>query len=167
MDLLSFRRKNVTRLMIRLYAATKAFGSDKVLSVSPAADIEKNETVLGADVRLWGSEDGCCDWLIPQLYFGFQHETRPFAQCAAEWKALCKNKNVRLLGGLAAYKIGKSDVFAGAGAEEWTHAKTILGDQVQTLRQTGFNGFALFSASFLNFDKKLCAIVLKNLKDVL
>ena len=166
-DLLSFRRQNVSRLMKRLYAATKAFGSDKVLSVSPAADIEKNETVLGADVRLWGSEDGCCDWLIPQLYFGFQHETRPFAQCAADWKALCKNKNVRLLGGLAAYKSGKKDVFAGAGAEEWTHAKTILGDQVLALRQTGFDGFALFSASFLNFDKKLCAIVLKNLKDVL
>lgn len=166
-DLLSFRRENVSRLMQRLYKAVKSFGSDKVLSVSPSADIEKNETVFGADVRRWGREAGFCDWLIPQLYFGFLHETRPFVRCAEAWKALCKNKSVRLLGGLAAYKIGKSDAFAGAGAEEWTHAKTILGDQVLALRKAGFGGFALFSASFLRFDKKLCATVLKNLKDVL
>ena len=166
-DLLSFRRKNVSALLQKLYQEVKSFGSDKVFSVSPSVDIEKNENVFAADVKLWGSADGYCDWLIPQIYFGFSHETRPFEQCAKEWRTLCTNKNVRLLCGLAAYKVGKDDSFAGSGSAEWTASETILGDQVKALRKHGYDGFALFSASFLNFDKKLCAKVLKNLKDVI
>ena len=166
-DLLSFRRKNVSALLQELYQEVKSFGSDKVFSVSSSADIEKNENVFAADVKLWGSADGYCDWLIPQIYFGFSHETRPFEQCAKEWRTRCTNKSVRLLGGLAAYKVGKEDPFAGTGIAEWTSSETILGDQVKALRKCSYDGFALFSASFLNFDKKLCAKVLKNLKDVI
>ena len=166
-DLLSFRKENVSRLVRTLYKTVKSFGAEKVFSVSPSADIEKNETVYAADVRLWGSADGYCDWLIPQIYFGFRHETRPFGETAKDWRALCTGKNVRLLAGLAAYKIGRDDLFAGTGSAEWTQNATILGDQVQLLRQNGYDGFSLFSASFLNFDQKIRAKVLKNLKDVL
>ncbi len=166
-DLLSFRKAHVSRLVRMLYRTVKESGKEKVFSISPAADIEKNEQVFAADVRLWGSENGYCDWLIPQIYFGMHHETRPFAACVKEWRALCTSRNVRLLAGLAAYKIGKEDAFAGTGSEEWKRNTAILGDQVLLLRQNGLDGFALFSASFLNFDKKLCAKVLKNLKDVL
>ena len=166
-DLLSYRRANVSRLVQGLYAAVKSFGSEKIFSISPSADIEKNEKVYAADVRLWGSADGYCDWLIPQIYFGFSHETRPFEDCAKAWQALCSGKNVRLLGGLAAYKIGKHDPFAGAGGAEWQTNAAVLSDQVRTLRRFGYAGFALFSATFLNFEQKVSAKVLKNLKDVI
>ena len=166
-ELAAFRRANVSSLLRRLYQTVKSFGAEKVFSVSPAADIEKNENALGADVRLWGSKDGFCDWLIPQLYFGFCHETRPFETSARAWRNLCTNKNVRLLAGLAAYKVGKEDAYAGSGKGEWTENPALLAEQVQVLRREGYDGFALFSSTFLNFDKKLSAKVLKNLKDVL
>ena len=166
-DLFAFRRENVSRLLRSLYAALKSFGAEKIFSVSPAADIERNENVLFADVKRWACEDGFCDWLIPQIYFGFANETRPFEDCAAQWRTLCGGRNVRLLGGLVAYKIGRDDLFAGSGRVEWKTDAAILKHQVLTLRSLGYDGFALFSASFLNFDKKLSAKVLKNLKDVL
>ena len=166
-SLTAFREANVSLLVRALYQTVKSFGKEKIFSVSPAADIEKNETALCADVRRWGSEDGFCDWLIPQVYFGFQHETRPFTETVQAWRALCTGKNVRLLIGLAAYKIGKEDAFAGTGRAEWQNAPTILADQVTALRACGCGGFALFSVSFLNFEQKLSSKVLKNLKDVI
>ena len=52
-DLASWRRENVNSLVSAMYLKVKSFGEDKIFSVSPAGNIEKNYTQLYADVYSW------------------------------------------------------------------------------------------------------------------
>ena len=151
-----WRRLQVTALVRALYRTVHAFGDTLVFSVSPGGKISNNYTKSFADVASWCDDDGCCDWMIPQLYFGFQHATLPFEQTAKQWRDLCKNKNVRLIGGLALYKDGKEDPFAGKGKDEWLQNDELITRQVTVLRQLGYDGFSLYSAQFVNFQRNAC-----------
>ncbi|MGN1442496.1 MAG: glycoside hydrolase family 10 protein, partial [Acutalibacteraceae bacterium] len=101
-----WRRENVNKLVRSIYNAVKDFGDDKLFSISPSGDIEKNRSVHYADVTRWLKEDGYCDVMIPQIYYGFLNESQPFEKCLEEWEnAACGD--TRLWVGLALYKIGK------------------------------------------------------------
>lgn len=168
LSLEEWRRENVSSLISGIYCAVKACSKSKIFSISPCADIEKNEKLHYADVKKWCSEEGYCDMIIPQIYFGFDNEAMPFEGCANCWKELCKDKRVFLCAGLAAYKIGKEDAFAGeSGKDEWKENSDILKRQVELLRNIGYNGFCLYSVQFVNFNENLCKKELKNLSDVL
>ena len=168
MSLEEWRRENVSSLISGIYCAVRACSKNCIFSVSPSGDIAKNQSRLFADVRKWCSEDGYCDLIIPQIYFGFDNETQPFESCANQWAELCKSRKVRLCAGLAVYKAGKEDSFAGeSGKNEWIENSDILKRQVEYLRENGFDGFCLYSSQFVNFNEKLCSKELKNLNDVL
>lgn len=143
-----WRRNNVNAFVAAAYSAVKSCGGDKIFSISPAAGIEKNKTQLFADVELWLSEPGYADWIIPQLYFGFNNSVLPFADTFEKWAALPKAENVRLMCGLAAYKCGDSDENAGSGSGEWLERSDILLRQLVYIRTHGnFCGFVLFSCN--------------------
>ena len=168
LSLEEWRKENVSSLISGIYCAVKANSKSKIFSISPCADIAKNQQRLFADVEKWCSEDGWCDMIIPQIYFGFENETLPFESCANQWAKLCKSKKVLLCAGLAVYKAGKEDTFAGdSGKNEWKENSDILKRQVEYIRENGFDGFCLYSSQFVNFNEKLCSKELKNLNDVL
>lgn len=149
-----WRRENVSRLVRSIYETVKAFGDDKIFSVSPSGNIEKNISVHYADVRRWLREDGYCDVMIPQIYFGFENESQPFEKCLAEWKkAACGN--TKLFAGLALYKIGQPDEYAGeTGKDEWTQNCDIIARQVKAAAESGIDGYCLYSIKFVNFQEK-------------
>ena len=164
----SWRRAQVNALMRALFQVTKEKSAETLLTVSPAADIAKNETALFADVKRWCAEDGYCDRVMPQIYFGFQNEARPFDRCLAEWIDLCGGRAQRLWVGLAVYKIGADDPFAGVrGRNEWVDDPALLQKQVALLREKGCGGFCCFRLEFVNFHEKLCAKAFQNAPDVL
>lgn len=155
LDLDSWRRENVNTLVSGIYSAVKENSKRKILSISPGGDIEKNLSVYYADVERWGNEDGFCDVLIPQIYYGFKNESKPFEKCAIRWKNAVKNKNVRLCAGLALYKRGKEDKFAGeSGKDEWKE-DGIIARQIETLKEQNYDGFCLYSLQFVKFNEKL------------
>ncbi|MGN1195549.1 MAG: glycoside hydrolase family 10 protein, partial [Acutalibacteraceae bacterium] len=82
----SWRKENVNKLVRSIYSAVKSFGEDKLFTISPGGDIEKDICTHYADVKLWLKEDGYCDMVIPQIYFGFENESQPFEECFEEWK---------------------------------------------------------------------------------
>ena len=141
-----WRRSNVNSLVSSLYTTVKQYGRDKIFSISPAGNIEKNKTELYADVALWCS-GGYADMIIPQIYFGFEHQTHGFTKCMADWYNL-KGSNVKMPVGLALYKSGTEDSFAGTGKTEWLSADDIITRQVQQIRSTGGDGFVVFSTEF-------------------
>lgn len=149
-----WRRENVNRLVRSLYGTVKSFGEDKIFSISPSGDIERDITVHYADVKRWLEEDGYCDMLIPQIYFGFENESLPFEECLAQWKkAACGNTGLSV--GLALYKIGKPDEYAGeTGKGEWTENCDVIARQVKAVRESGIDGFCLYSIKFVNFQEK-------------
>ena len=116
--------------------------------------IDKNYSTLYADVRRWAAYSGYCDWLIPQTYTGFEHESAPFRKTVGQWLALQRNANVRLLFGLAAYNCGVDDPNAGSGRKEWINNSDILPRQILYLREcSGCSGFAMFSYSYIFGEK--------------
>ncbi len=164
LDLASWRRENVSTLLSTLYSAVKSFGEDKIFSVSPSGDIAKCYNESYADVYLWCREEGYCDMIIPQIYFGFEHGKLPFTRCLEDWTALCSPGKVKLTVGLALYKAGQEDAYALSGKDEWVNNSDILARQVQTLKEKNCYGYALYSGSYIDFSEKFFAEELNNLK---
>lgn len=161
-----WRRENVNSLVSAIYVKVKSFGNDKIFSVSPAGNIDKDYNELYADVYAW-CKGGYCDMILPQIYFGFENSSLPFEECLESWLSITDINKVRLVPGLALYKCGKEDVFAGDGKDEWQKNNDIIKRQVLSLRENGCSGFALYSSSYINFSETFSAEELNNLKSVL
>lgn len=153
-----WRRELVSQFVAGLYRAVHNASETAVLSVSPAADIEKNADTHYADTVRWMREPGFADWMIPQVYYGFAHETLPFERTAKAWAALERHAGLKLIFGLAAYKIGQEDEYAGSGKTEWQTHDDMLARQLALIRKLpGYSGFAIYSCAGL-FRKNLTDI---------
>lgn len=145
-NLSEWRREQVNTFISGLYSAVKAIKPEALVGISPAADIEKNENNLYADVRRWGSQRGYVDYLLPQVYFGFENQTRPFMKSVKEWSELVTCPDVKLYYGLAAYKQGERDEYAGSGAEEWIKNGDVIERQIEEIRKIpNCGGYSLYS----------------------
>lgn len=151
LSLPDWRRENVNALIGGIYGEVKRFSPEKVFSISPSGNIEKNFSKYFADVQKWAGEDGWCDLLIPQIYFGFENESLPFEKTALQWKEISKSKSLCLCPGLALYKQGKDDPNAGeSGRNEWIENADVILRQIKFLEENGFDGYCLYSLDFLN-----------------
>lgn len=167
LSLEDFRREQVNTLVKALYSLVKSFGEDKVFSISPCGDINKAYNELFCDVYSWCAKDGFCDIIIPQIYFGFQNETLPFKECLDSWCEITDQSKTKLAVGLALYKAGQADNFAGKGKNEWTKSDDVLKRQIEYLYEKGCCGFSLYSASYINFSKTIFKNELNNIKSVI
>ena len=167
LSLSEWRRENVNALVSGVYSLVKSFGDDMVFSISPSADIEKCRNVFYCDVEKWCRDEGFADYIIPQIYFGFQNESMPFESVLEEWEELACEGSVQLVCGLAAYKSGVEDSNAGSGKNEWLQNVNILSRQYeQVLRSPLWQGFALFSYSYC-FGENVNEISKKEIKNLL
>ena len=87
---------------------------------------------------------GYVDYLCPQLYSGFENAALPYEKEADTWAALPRAAGVRLFAGLAVYKTGETDLFAGSGNNEWQNRSDILLRQAQYAAENGYAGVSLF-----------------------
>ncbi len=141
-----WRRENVNALVSAIYSIVHTYNG-VIFSISPSADISKNRNQLYADVELWLKKDGYADLIIPQIYFGFEHEKMPFEEIAEKWSKLRHSDTVSLACGLAPYKQGTVDDLAGAGYDEWVTNSNIIERQKQYIRSLDYCGYVLFSYS--------------------
>ena len=165
-DIASYRRESVNSLISAIYLKVKSFGDDKMFSISPAGNIDKNYNQLYADVYSW-CKGGYCDIILPQIYFGFENQTLTFDSCFDRWLSITDSEKVSLIPGLALYKCGQEDAFAGSGKDEWQTQDDVISRQVEYLREKKCKGFALYSSSYINFSETFVAEELNNLKNML
>ena len=144
-----WRCENVNSLVAALYSLVHSVNSDAVFSISPAGDIHKNKDSHYADVELWLSQKGYADWIVPQIYYGFENEFKPFENTANKWLKLAEKSEIKLICGLALYKEGKMDKAAGIGLNEWVEHNDIIERQIDYVDSVGFDGYSLFSYSSL------------------
>ena len=69
--------------------------------------------------------------------------------------------------GLALYKSGTEDSFAGSGKNEWQQSNDIITRQVKHIRNTGGDGFVIFSTEFFLRQTGSAAAELESLKQYL
>ncbi|MCQ2462467.1 MAG: hypothetical protein MJ177_03560, partial [Clostridia bacterium] len=71
----------------------------------------------------------------------------PFENCLSRWLSVCSTDKLAV--GLALYKQGKTDVYAGDGADEWINDSSVIEKQLKLCSQNGC-GVCLFSYSFFD-----------------
>ena len=112
--------------------------------VSPEGNIQNNYEKNYADVKRWLREDGYVDFIMPQIYYGFENSIKPFIDTALEWQDFIQN-NVSLYIALAFYKVGKFDLYAKEGKEEWIHHSDMIMREIIVSRNLKYyQGFSLF-----------------------
>jgi uncharacterized lipoprotein YddW (UPF0748 family) len=145
-----WRRENVNSLVSDIHTAVKAKNENLIFSISPSGDIEKNVTDYYADIPEWCETGGYADWIIPQLYYGFNNENKPFEEVCLKWLSLERSETVKLSFGLAVYKYGREDKYAGSGMTEWQENTDIISRQISYFKTQNINvGFVLYSYSYI------------------
>ncbi len=141
-----YRRRNINSLVTSIYIVVKNFDEDLCFSISPSGDIDKNYNNHYADVKKWLTEDGYADYIIPQIYFGYENEDMPFKNTLTQWTSVNSSK---LIIGLGIYKSGKIDSYAKSGEQEWLNNSDIISRQITDVINKDLKGFSLYSSSFL------------------
>ncbi len=144
-----YRRAQVNGLISAVWSLCQQ--EDRVFGVSPMALPEKCRATAYADVALWMRQRGYIDYICPQIYYGFDHGSIPYASTLEKWTAMPRREDIALYVGLALYKAGlEEDPYAGDGKAEWAKNHNILARQVETARNTGrVSGFVLFRYDYM------------------
>ncbi|MCL2054925.1 MAG: family 10 glycosylhydrolase [Oscillospiraceae bacterium] len=145
LSLSDWRIRNVNGMVRQLYRTIKESNPTVVFGISPQGSVENNYKELYADVKTWVTSPGYCDYILPQIYYGFENGHLPYERTCREWRDMVTRKDVQLVFGLAAYKIGAADNYAGTGRSEWLNNSDIIARQIQyskTLEKYG--GYAIF-----------------------
>lgn len=143
-DLEAWRTEIVSRYVKALHDTVKSRDNRLLFGISPQGNIDSDYSSQYADVRQWGRGEGFCDYIVPQLYFGFENECCPFLPTLAQWEELV-NGGVSLIVGLAPYKLGREDKWAGAAGElEWINDSDIIDKQIAAVKESSADGYALY-----------------------
>ena len=149
-----FRREQTNKLVKSLYDTVKAKNSSLLFGVSPSGNTDRNYNELFADVERWCAE-GYVDYICPQIYFGFEHATRPFDAVLSEFSEMARRGNISLIVGITLEKAdngyrGIKDTWAGTGSDEWITQKNIIKRSLLCVRELDDTyGVALFSYRLL------------------
>ncbi|MDD6224440.1 MAG: family 10 glycosylhydrolase [bacterium] len=148
-SLTDYRLSQTNELVQSIYQLVKEKNSKIQVGISPEGNLENNYEKNYADVKTWLSKDGYIDYIMPQLYYGFFNETKPFIETLNTWKNLIKN-DVILIPALALYKAGQVDSYAKKGSQEWLESNHIIENQIKVLRQNqDAKGFSIFRYDYL------------------
>jgi len=170
MSISDFRMYHINDLLRQVYKIVHQ-KKNVLLGISPQGNIDNNYQIEHADVKRWGKESGYVDYLMPQVYYGFFNEAKPYYSVVKEWEEIVTNPKVSLYFTLALYKTGVVDTFARSGANEWIEENDILKKEVLIARGISkYKGFSLFRYDYL-VDSTLQAEntvkEIKNLKEIL
>lgn len=145
LSLANWRRQQVDALVQAVYQTVHAAGEGVVFGISPQGNLDINYNSQYIDVARWLSQPGYVDYICPQIYYGFENGTCPYEETVEAWNQLLKADGISLYVGLAPFKIGLEDSWAGSGKGEWQQNSNLLSRMVDCARkQSAYQGFALF-----------------------
>lgn len=173
LDISSWRRENINTLVRGVYQAVKALKPEVQFGISPEGYVDhlRSDTRLFADVDTWLSNDGYIDYIMPQIYWGFEHKLTdgspaPFAfsNNLQTWLDLKSKGSARLYLGLAMYKTG-SNTRDNNQVPEWLRRNDVMKRQVEAGRATGqVSGYCFYAYS--SFQEEACQPEISNLLSI-
>lgn len=173
LDISNWRRENINTLVRGVYQAVKALKPEVQFGISPEGYVDhlRSDTRLFADVDTWLSNDGYIDYIMPQIYWGFEHKLTdgspaPFAfsNNLKTWLDLKSKGNARLYLGLAMYKTG-SNTRDNNQVPEWLRRNDVMKRQVEAGRATGqVSGYCFYAYS--SFQEEACQPEISNLLSI-
>lgn len=173
LKLAQWRRQNVNTLIKKVYSAIKAIDSSCRFGISPRGSTNQDYNLLYCDIYTWVTSKGYVDYICPQLYYGFNNRDCPYLDVLSEFNDMITRSDVELIVGLAAYKAGTEDTYAGeSGKKEWLENSDILARQIIAARnESKYSGFALYRYDSVynpsSSVKKAVALEKQNLLDIM
>lgn len=168
LSLNDYRIFNVNDLLKRCYSSIKEVNNDIFFGISPSGNISNNLNSEYLDVREI-LNDKYLDFIMPQLYYGFFNESKPYTKTLEEWSNLNVN-NISLYVALSIYKSGMVDNYAGEGINEWINNSDIIKRQVMSSKGVkNYKGFAVFRYQYMFeiFDNDNLAKEVSGLREVI
>lgn len=144
LELIDYRIENINNLVSKIYTRIKEANPNILIGIAPEGNIENNYQNHYADILTWLTNKGYVDYIMPQLYYGFQNQAKPFTETLNEWNKYIE-EDIFLIPAFGLYKSGSIDDYAKEGKNEWLEHKNIIANQVQISRNmTNYKGFAVF-----------------------
>lgn len=123
----NYRRDNVSVMVALINSSVKAVSADVPFGISPAGVFNTTYNDLYADVVKWCEEPGYIDYIVPQIYFGLEHQTYDFISVYRTWQKLKKHENLKYCVGISLGKAKSGvDNYAGTGKLEWSEHDDII-----------------------------------------
>ena len=145
-----YRLENITSLIKDIYTQIKNINKNVEFGVAPEGNIDNNYTSNYIDTKKILSKEGYVDYIMPQIYFGFENEVKPFIKTIEQWSSLIKVNNIKLIPALALYKSGTIDEYAKSGKNEWVDNQDIIKRQIIISRNIKhYDGFSIFRYDYL------------------
>lgn len=168
LDIDDYRRENINNLIKETYNTIKSIKKDVLFGLSPAGNIENNYNNEYLDIKYLLNENLYLDYVMPQLYYGFENQIKPFIETLDIWNLMIKSHDVKLYPALALYKSGKEDKYALKGKEEWILNDDIIKKQViVSHNKSHYGGFSIFRYDFIfngNLQNEVMQREINNLK---
>lgn len=168
LSIADWRRNNVNQLVSSVYSTVKAVKPEALFGISPEGYLGniRSDARLFVDIDTWMTTPGYVDYVMPQIYWGFEAKSSgqpspyAFSSCLQEWIELKQKGHVTLYLGLALYKTG-TDASDGNEIPEWLRYNDIMKRQVLEGRSTGqVSGYCLYD--FSSFSREAAAEEVKN-----
>lgn len=159
LSIADWRRNNVNLLVKDIYSAVKNIDPNVEFGISPAGNLDnlrRNDSYF-VDIDRWLSQPGYVDYIMPQLYWGFERKDAQgnIAAYAYEnnlnaWMKLVAKGDAKLYIGLNMANAGTS-VSDNNAVSEWLRHSDVIARQVTVARATGkVDGFAFFRYGMFN-----------------
>ncbi len=151
-----WRRENVNELIRQVYKTVKEVKPGVQFGISPEGFVDnlRSEVRLFADVDTWLSQEGYVDYIMPQIYWGFEQKLSDgssapyaFSNNLQTWIGLKSRGHARLYLGLAMYKAGSGTADHNE-VPEWLRRNDIMMRQVEAGRESGqVSGYCFYAYS--------------------
>ena len=153
MTIEEWRRYNINTLVAGIYRKIKSIDTTVTFGISPSGNPENLRSNLScyADIDTWTSSEGYIDYIMPQIYWGYSHESAAFASMLNEWKQLCRKSHVVLYTGLGLYRLGSTDENQ-SDYKEMQSADFIKKQIQEVTDDPEIWGYSLFSFEYLDIE---------------
>lgn len=130
-----YRIQRVNKMVSSVFETIKKSNDTVLFGLSPQGNIDNDYQLQFADVKKWCSEEGYCDYIVPQVYYGYS-STCPYLETIESWNELCTV--AKLVIGLGEYKI--------ISEEEFISTKGIIANMINDAKElSGYSGVAVYN----------------------
>ncbi len=151
-DIASWRRENVNLLVRSLHLTIKKVNPDISFGISPQGNLAnlRSNYQNYVDIDRWLKSSDYVDYIMPQIYWGFQHDTTPFDKMIKKWSKLTKTSKVSLRIGIQLYRMASVDQRLPDYKE--LQNPGLIKEEITYLRKLGIEDYGLFSYQYIDSD---------------
>lgn len=109
--------QNTTDMVRGIYQTVKTYNSQLQFGISPMGAFREDASLPlsdsgdhSTDLALWCSQPGYIDYVMPQIYWEYDHSVQPFLMTLDKWEDFVTEPSVAVYVGLAPYRLTAAEI---------------------------------------------------------